>query len=176
MAAAKSNSPILDPNLLSPSMVLVPGYTQFGGKHNETAAVGNILHQHGIVAPHTGKPYTEAMLLGIGGGIGANYWTFEMRIGPELVLNWRHLWETFTNFLDKLSRRVGLTPTFKETGSASKAEAYLREALASGHAAIVWLDRASIPYFFMPEHVPDYFTCVQTVIGIDDALGEVLLD
>ena len=129
-----------------------------------------------MVAPHTGKPYTEAMLLGIGGGIGANYWTFEMRTDPILVLGWRHVWETFTNFLDKLSRRVGATPTFKETGSAARAEVNLREALGSGHAAVVWLDQRSIPYFFMPDHTAGFFPCVQTVVGMDEPRGEVLLD
>ena len=39
MSAAKSNSPTLDRTLSRHSAVLVPGYTHFGGKHNETATV-----------------------------------------------------------------------------------------------------------------------------------------
>ena len=42
------------------------GYTSIGGIHPETASIRNILTYHGIVAPHTGQPYTEALLLGIG--------------------------------------------------------------------------------------------------------------
>ena len=41
-----------------------------GGRHAEIAALANLLAEQGTLAPHTRRPYTEAMLLGIGGGIG----------------------------------------------------------------------------------------------------------
>jgi hypothetical protein len=53
------------------------GYTQFGGHHRETAAVQHVLAHQGVTAPHTGQPFTESMLLGIGGGIGFVYFVFE---------------------------------------------------------------------------------------------------
>ena len=47
--------------------------------HPDTAAVANVLAHHGVVAGHTGEPLSEAMVLGIGGGLGAGYilWEFE---------------------------------------------------------------------------------------------------
>ena len=57
------------------------GYRLRGGVHPDTAAVANVLAHHGVVAGHTGEPLSEAMVLGIGGGLGAGYilWEFESR-------------------------------------------------------------------------------------------------
>ena len=58
--------------------MILSNYQQFGGQHPETAGYKNILAYQGVKAPHTGKPFSEAMLLGIGGGLGAGYilWEF----------------------------------------------------------------------------------------------------
>ncbi len=59
--------------------MILAAYNVIGGIHPETASVKNILAYHGVIAPHTGKPFSEPMLLGIGGGLGASYllWEFE---------------------------------------------------------------------------------------------------
>ena len=90
-------------------MTQVPGYRSFGGVHPDTAALKNLLAQAGGRAPHSGKPLTEAAILGIAGGIGA---------GVASVS--RHLAYTFDGtfhrvFLD----RVGLERTILEASSAS---------------------------------------------------------
>ncbi len=54
------------------SEMKIETYKQFGGKHSETSALKNILAQMNVIAPHTGEPFTEEMLLGIGGGIAGS--------------------------------------------------------------------------------------------------------
>jgi hypothetical protein len=151
-------------------------YNQFGGKHSETAAIKNILSYYGVVAPHSGQPYTEEMLLGIGGGIGANYWVFEMKQGPILILSTRHVWETYTNFTEKICRRVGGVAVYKETGSAKIAEANLKQALSEGHPVATWVDLASLPYRFLPESLVKYMVHVVVVVGLDESRDKVLVD
>jgi hypothetical protein len=43
-------------------------YRLCGGIHPDTAAVANALANHGVVGTHSGRPLSEAMILGIGGG------------------------------------------------------------------------------------------------------------
>lgn len=54
-------------------MPTIGTYRQFGGVHPETAALANVLAANQIVAPHTGRPFSEAMLFGISGGLGMGY-------------------------------------------------------------------------------------------------------
>ena len=49
---------------------------RFDGRHWETGSIHNALVLQGILAPHTGKPYSEALLLGVSGGIAFGYFTF----------------------------------------------------------------------------------------------------
>lgn len=159
-----------------PSEKVLSGYKQFGGEHSETSAIKNILAYHGVVAPHTRKPYTEAMLLGIGGGIGANYWVFEMKHRPILILGLRHVWETYTNFTQKICARVGSEAIYKETGGIKAAEANLKQALSEGRPVVTWVDLASLPYRFLPESLIKYIVHMLVVVGLDDTRDEVLVD
>ena len=51
-------------------------YNQFEGLHWETGTVRNYYDFCGVKAPHTGKPYTEALLMGISGGAVMGYFVF----------------------------------------------------------------------------------------------------
>ncbi len=46
--------------------------TRYGGKHPNTAALKNVLAAQGVKAPHNGELFNEAMLLAIGGELGAD--------------------------------------------------------------------------------------------------------
>ena len=50
---------------------------RFTGRHWETGSIHNALAMQGFLAPHTGKPFSEALLLGVSGGITFGYFTFE---------------------------------------------------------------------------------------------------
>jgi hypothetical protein len=151
---------------------VVPGFAQFGGLHHETANLKNLLAFHGVTAPHTGKPYTEELLFGLGGGIGCAYFVFEMGDAVQLVLGGRHSLEgTDGGFARRIAERVGAEADSKETGGAKGAEAHLREALAAGKPAMTWLGQAGLPYHGIA------IECMYTVLvyGIDDAKGIALL-
>ena len=57
-------------------MAVLTDYDQFLGRHWETGCVCNYYAYRGVKAPHTGEPYTEAMLMGISGGIVMGYFSF----------------------------------------------------------------------------------------------------
>ncbi len=131
----------------------VPRYNQFGGKHATTASLTKVLAHQGVVAPHSGQPFTEEMILGIGGGVGAGYFVFEFRgIDPMIAIGTRHLWHSDNvEFLRKICDRVGVTPTIKETASQKAAQVNLRLAIEKGNPALIWLDMASLPYSLLKE-------------------------
>ncbi len=66
--------------------------TSCGGKHPNTAALKNVLAAQEVKAPHPNKPFGEAMLLGIGGGLGAGYilWEFKQHESAIIVLGFRN--------------------------------------------------------------------------------------
>ena len=76
-----------------------------GGLDGDTAAFANVLANLGVVAPHTGEPLTEAMVLGVGGGLGAGYILWEFDTLPfrarVLTLGFRRLWQ----YPDRWARR-----------------------------------------------------------------------
>jgi hypothetical protein len=49
-------------------MVVIEEYSHFGATEKVAGALRNILDYYGVVAPHNGEAYTEALLMGIGGG------------------------------------------------------------------------------------------------------------
>ena len=56
----------------------VGGYEMRGGLHPETASLASVLADAGVTSPADERPYSEAMVLGLGGGLGAGYilWEF----------------------------------------------------------------------------------------------------
>ncbi len=103
--------------------MILSNYTHFGGKHPETAGYKNILAYQGVEAPHTAKPFSEAMLLGIGGGLGAGYilWEFKKYGGAVVVLGFRNRWQYPMKYFTNLSNRLGAKVTFEETAGEVKA-------------------------------------------------------
>ncbi|MCA9971464.1 MAG: hypothetical protein KC425_14665, partial [Anaerolineales bacterium] len=57
-------------------MTTLPTYNQFDGRHWETGTVRNFFAYRGVTAPHTGRPYSEALLLGVSGGLALGHFTF----------------------------------------------------------------------------------------------------
>ena len=92
------------------SAVVDHGYRLRGGVHPDTAAVANVLAHHGVVAGHTGEPLSEAMVLGIGGGLGAGYilWEFESRGGAILVLGFRNRWQYPDRWMKAVLERLAV--------------------------------------------------------------------
>ena len=127
-----------------------------GGVHDDTAAFANVLANTGIVAPHTGEPLTEAMILGVGGGLGAGYilWEFAAHETRKrvLVLGHRRLWQYPARWAAETADRLGLHAELRETSGARAAERDLAAALDRGLPAILWID----PYRLGHRHLPDW--------------------
>lgn len=137
-------------------MPRIPNYEQVGGIHPETAAFTNILASKGITAPHTGQPYSEPMVLGISGGLGAGYilWEFNahrtMTNVKVLVLAFKNRWQYPAKYFQVLADRLGLTISIPETGSEKAAWKSLNGALAANNPVVAWVDGATMPYLQVP--------------------------
>ena len=152
------------------------GYNQFGGTHLETAAVKNVLAHYGVRAPHTGEPFSEALLFGINGGIGASYFNFEYEgFGPTLFIGTTARYKTKSpDLLKGMVDRLGLATLDKTTGSAQVGVKNLKAGLAAGAPVIVFLSMGHLPYYAMEESWRGYEHAV-VVYGYDEDTAEVLM-
>src|SRR5512145_2022369 len=106
--------------------VVMKTKTQFTGRHWETGSIHNALAAQGIKAPHTGQPYSEALLLGISGGIAFGYFTFEYKgYLPQAALLTRNTFNPFATVLE----RLGIEQDIQQTNKVDTAEKNLRETL-----------------------------------------------
>jgi len=117
--------------------------TQYTGRHYETGSIHNALAVQGVKAPHTGKPYSEALLFGVSGGIAFGYFTFEYKgYLPHVALLTRNTFSPFNTILE----RLGIAQDVQQTTTAEIAEKKLLDALATGLSPLVWVDQFSLPY------------------------------
>ena len=151
------------------------GYRLRGGVHPDTAAVANVLAHHGVVAGHTGEPLSEAMVLGIGGGLGAGYilWEFESRGGAILVLGFRNRWQYPDRWMKAVLERLAVPAAHLETGGARTAARQLDEALAAGRPALATIDCQSIGYWHLPAELEGRGGYPVVVYAIDDDVAHV---
>jgi hypothetical protein len=153
-------------------------YRLLGGVHPDTHAIAGVLANRGLVAPHTGQPLSEAMVLGAGGGLGAGYilWEFKAHDSRSLVLGFRNSWQYPDRWAIKTCRRLGVPAAVHETGSAAKADAELRAAVGQGVPAIAWADQQLLGYRHLPAWLEGRGGPPVTVYGIDDDAGTALVD
>lgn len=124
-------------------MPTLPKYKHFDGRHWETGTVQNYFAYAGVKAPHTGQPYTEAMLMGVSGGVLMGYFSFAYKgYDPHVAILTRN---TF-NPLDTLLVRLGVIQHLRQTPNAKKGLQNLLDALDSSSPAIVWADAFSLLY------------------------------
>ncbi len=153
-------------------------YLLLGGVHPDTHAIAGVLANRGLLAPHTGQPLSEAMVLGAGGGLGAGYilWEFKAHDLRSLVLGFRNNWQYPDRWARKVCQRLNVPARVLETGSAKKAEAELRDAVGQGVPAIAWADQQLLGYRHLPAWLEGYGGPPVTVYGIDDEAGVALVD
>ena len=146
---------------------------KLGGKHDVTAALTNVLAAHGILAPHNGQPFSEAMMLGIGGGLGMGYilWEFKRHESANVVLGFRNHWNYIPRFLTTLCARLGIQADVQETAGAKAAAANLENAQLP---VVAWVDQAHLPHQNLPEWLKGYWIHVVGVYGIE--AGQVWID
>ncbi len=124
-------------------MAILTNYDEFAGIHWETGTVRNFLAYRGVTAPHSGKPYSEAMLMGVSGGIVMGYFTFAYEgYDPQCNILTRNTFDPF----DTMLSRLGIIQNIKHSASPRRAFDNLVDALESGMPAIVWADMWGLPY------------------------------
>lgn len=128
-------------------MPILANYQAFADRHWETGSIANVLAFQGVKAPHTGEPISEALLLGISGGITVGYFLFQYEgYDPHLALLTRNTFDPMHTIFDRLA----IPQEVLQTDNPQKGEANLIATLESGHAAIVLADGFSLPYNNFP--------------------------
>lgn len=139
-------------------MISIEGYDQFGGHHWETGSLRNALAYHGVTAPHTGQPFSEAMLFGLSGGASVAYFLVEVEgLMPHVALGTRYPYEPVGNVI----KRLNLPAAVRKTKSQKKAVDTLLSALVVGEAALVWADMFTLSYNGLP---PSPFTAMMPIV------------
>jgi hypothetical protein len=153
-------------------------YELRGGVHPETASIAGVLANRGLLAPHTGQPLSEAMVLGVGGGLGAGYilWEFQEHARRVLVLGFRNTWQYPARWAGKTCRRLRVPAAVHESGSARKAEADLLAAVGQGVPAIAWVDQQLIGHRHLPAALAGHAGYPLTVYGVNEQARVALLD
>jgi hypothetical protein len=140
----------------TPGPVLDHGYRLRGGLHPETANIANLLAHHGITAG--GRPVSEAMVFGIGGGPGAGYilWQFKRHGSAHLTLFFRHRSHYPDRWTTTVLDRLGVRYRAHHTGGAKGAAARLSAELAAGRPCVIRPDRYHIGYWRLPDSLDGY--------------------
>ena len=146
-----------------------------GGHHAVTAALTNALAAAGVVDPRTGEPLDEAMILGVGGGLGAGYilWEFEAYASALIVLGFRNRWNYDADYIKNACERLQIAVDMRETSGVKKAAANLDEALERSGTALLWADKAHLPWHNLPESMKGH---ISHVIRVEAAGAEYLVD
>jgi hypothetical protein len=124
---------------------LVSGYDAVGTRqHHDSSLVGHLLRQAGHVAPHSGRPYGEAMVCGLGGGIGFMYALFEYTGVPPLItiVLQHHPEPWLPAVLDRL--KIGYSE--RHSTSPTAAMTALHAELAADRAVYCLVDRSALPW------------------------------
>ncbi|MBI1760630.1 MAG: DUF4872 domain-containing protein [Acidobacteria bacterium] len=148
----------------------------FPGNVPATTALRIMLAHHGVRAPHTGEPFTEAMLFGLAGGIGIGVFAFyyQREDHASFFLAGRHQWHDDAAYLAEALQRFGIKPVIQESGGAKAAEQQLRAALAHG-PCIAWVDMAELPHRAMPSEFSGGGYHVIVVYRVNDEDGTALI-
>ena len=153
-------------------MPTLENFTQFEGRYWDTAAIRNALDYQGFKAPHTGEPYTEAMLLGISGGVTFGYFTFHYKgYDPQVNLLTRN---TFGP-METIFERMGVDVKAVGTASADKGRQNLIDALEAGHAPIASPDMYLLPYNAMPQDEGMWGGMPLVIFGYEPDKGEAYI-
>ena len=153
-------------------MPTLANFTQFEGRYWDTAAIRNALDYQGVKAPHTGLPYSEAMLLGISGGIAFGYFTFHYQgYDPQVNLLTRNTFDPMERIFD----RMKIPRELRRSGSAEKGRQHLIEALEAGYAPIASPDGSLLPYNAIPYDEANWHSMPLVIYGYEPEKGEAYL-
>ncbi len=153
-------------------MPTLSNFTQFEGRYWDTAAIRNVLDYQGVKAPHTGQPYSEAMLLGISGGVTFGYFTFHYQgYDPQVNLLTRNTFAPMETIFDRLK----IPRDLRRSASADKGRQHLLDALEEGCAPIASPDGSLLPYNAIAYDEANWHTMPLVIYGYEPELGEAYI-
>ncbi len=153
-------------------MPTLPNYSQFEGRYWDSASIRNALDYQGVKAPHTGQPFSEAMLLGVSGGATFGYFTFHYKgYDPQVNLLTRNTFAPMESIFDRLK----IPRDSVKSGSANKARQNLIDALEEGYAPIASPDGALLPYNALPYDEANWYTMPLVIYGYEPEQGEAYI-
>ncbi len=145
-------------------MPILENFRQFEGRYWDTASIRNALDYQGVVAPHTGRPYNEAMLLGISGGLAFGYFTFHYQgYDPQVNLLTRNTFDP----VPRIFERLGIPVDTVRTPNADKARGNLVKALEAGKAPIARPDMYLLPYNCLDYDEANWGTMPLVIFGYE---------
>ncbi len=153
-------------------MPTLANFTQFEGRYWDTAAIRNALDYQGVKAPHTGAPYSEAMLLGISGGVTFGYFTFHYKgYDPQVNLLTRNTFDP----TERIFERLKLPRDLRRSASAKKGRQNLIDALEEGYAPVASPDMWLLPYNALPYDEGMWGGMPLVIYGYEPEKGEAYI-
>ncbi len=117
--------------------------------------MATVLANRGFVSPISGAPLSEALIHGIGGGVGAGYilWQFESHRGGGTVLTiaFTNQWQYPQVWFGKTLERLGVPVAVHETGGAKGARETLDGLLDGGQPAIAFVEQGAMGTWGLPD-------------------------
>lgn len=151
-------------------MTILQDYNEFSGRNWETGPVRNYLAYRGFHNPSTGKPFSEALMMGVSGGAVFGYFTFAYEGYDPMC---RLLTRNTFNPLETMLSRLGVEQEIRQTANPDRAMANLLDTLASGTPALAWVDSYSLPYNRKPHDDGMWMGLPVLVFGVDEDAGQV---
>jgi len=153
-------------------MPTLSNFSQFEGRYWDTAAIRNALDYQGVKAPHTGEPFTEAMLLGISGGVTFGYFTFHYQgYDPQVNLLTRNTFDPMETIFD----RMKVPRDLRRSASADKGRQNLINALDEGYAPVASPDMWLLPYNALPYDEGMWGGMPLVIFGYEPEIGEAYI-
>jgi len=174
--------------------------SHFAGNVPATTALRILLTHAGVRAPHTGAPFTEAMVFGIAGGIGIGVISFyyekedfasfyiaggigigvtsfyyEKEDFASFFIAGRHQWQDDLVYLTGALAALAIEPAVHESSGSKTAGRQLAEAVAGDRPCIAWVDMASLPHRGMPDAFKGISYHVITVYAVELEKGTALI-
>lgn len=144
-------------------------YQSFAGRHWETGSIHNHWAYRRFHAPHTQQPYSEALLMGISGGIVMGYFSFAYEgYDPHVAILTRNTFDP----LDTILTRLGVEQIILQSAKPEKATRNLIESLNEGVPPLVWADQYSLPYNALPHDAGMWHMAPLVVYGYDDSADQ----
>jgi hypothetical protein len=149
----------------------------FAGRIPVATALRSLLAYAGVRNPHTNAPFTEAMVFGLDGGIGAGVFAFHYAREnfSSFYVAGRHGWQDDAGWSAGARKRLGLTSVVKESSGAKPAEKQLRGLLEGGRPVMAWVDSSHLPHRALPASWSGGGYHVITIYAIDDATGSATI-